>query len=71
VPQNAIQKSESGDYVFINDNGTAKKKVVTEGATYAGKTEIKSGLATGDKLVTDGSSEIEDGDKLRVLQSGN
>jgi len=71
VPQNAIQKSETGDYVFVNDNGIAKKKVVTEGATYAGKTEIKTGLVAGDKLVTDGASEIEDGDKLRVLQSGN
>lgn len=71
VPVNAIQKSEKGDFVFVNDNGTAKKKNVTEGASYAGKAEIKTGLMAGDKLITDGSSEVEDGDKVKVLQSGN
>jgi membrane fusion protein (multidrug efflux system) len=71
VPVNAIQKSEKGDFVFVNDNGTAKKKNITEGASYGGKTEIKSGLAIGDKLITDGSTEVEDGDKVKVLQSAN
>ena len=71
VPLNAIQKSESGDYVFVEENGIAKKKNVTEGASYGGKTEIKSGLAVGDKLITDGASQVEDGDKVKVLQSIN
>lgn len=71
IPVNAIQKSENGDYVFINENNIAKKKVITEGASYGGKTEIKSGLNPGDKLITEGSSEVEDGDKIKVLQSGN
>jgi membrane fusion protein (multidrug efflux system) len=71
VPAKAIQKSENGDFVFVNENGTAKKKIVKEGASYGGKTEIKSGLSTGEKLITDGASDIEDGDKVRVLQSIN
>jgi len=71
IPVNAIQKSEKGDFVFVNDNGTAKKKNITEGASYGGKTEIKSGLAIGDQLITDGSTEVEDGDKVKVLQSAN
>ena len=71
VPINAIQKSEKGDFVFVDENGFAKKRVVTEGASYGGKTEIKTGLQPGDKLITDGASEIEDGDKIRVLQKNN
>jgi len=71
VPVNAIQKSEKGDFVFVDDNGIAKKKNITEGASYGGKTEIKTGLAVGDKLITDGSTEVEDGDKVKVLQSAN
>jgi RND family efflux transporter MFP subunit len=71
VPINAIQKSENGDYVFINVNNTAKKKLVTEGASYGGNVEIKTGLNVGDKLITDGSTEVEDGDKVKVLQTGN
>jgi membrane fusion protein (multidrug efflux system) len=69
IPLNAIQKSENGDFVFVNDNGVAKKKNITEGASYGGKSEIKSGLTAGDQLITDGASEIEDGDKVKVLKS--
>jgi RND family efflux transporter MFP subunit len=71
IPVNAIQKSEAGDYVFVNDKGIAKRRNVKVGATYGGKSEILSGLTAGDQLVTNGATEIEDGDKIRVLQSGN
>jgi membrane fusion protein (multidrug efflux system) len=67
VPTKAIQKSETGDYVFININGTAKRKVVTEGAASNGMSEIKTGLAAGDVVITEGASELEDGDKVKVL----
>jgi membrane fusion protein, multidrug efflux system len=69
IPLNAVQKSEAGDYVFIADNNVAKRKNVKLGATYGGQIEILSGLASGDKLITAGGSEVEDGDKIRVLQS--
>jgi len=71
IPMNSIQKSEKGDFVFVNENGIAKKKPIIEGASYGGKTEVKTGLKPGDKLITDGSTEVEDGDKVKVLQSVN
>jgi len=71
VPVNAIQRSEAGDYVFLDQNGIAKKKAVTVGATYGGQSEILSGLSAGDQLVIQGAGDIEDGDKLKVVQSGN
>ncbi len=71
IPVKAIQKSEDGDYVFVNNSGTAKRKNVKVGATYGGQSEILSGLNAGDQLVTAGASDIEDGDKIKVLQSGN
>lgn len=69
VPVKAILKSETGDYVYLNQNGTAKKVNVKAGTTYGGSTEILSGLKNGDELVTEGATEIEDGDKIKVLQS--
>jgi membrane fusion protein, multidrug efflux system len=69
VPLNSIQKSEQGDYVFVNENGIAKRKNITEGATSGNKTEIKSGLSAGDQVITEGASELEDGDKVRILSS--
>jgi len=71
IPLKAIQKSEQGDYVFVNENGIAKKKTVKEGATYNGQTEILDGVKVGDQLITDGASDIEDGDKVKVLHTGN
>ena len=71
VPINAIQKSESGDFVFVDENGIAKKRNIKQGKSYGGKAEILEGLKENEKLVTDGSSEIEDGDKLKVLQTIN
>ncbi len=68
IPIKAIQKSESGDYVFINVNGTAKHVNIKMGGTYGGQTEILSGLKAGDQLVVEGATDIEDGDKINVVQ---
>lgn len=66
IPLNAVQRSASGDYVFVADNNTAKKKVVKLGATSGGQIEVLSGLDNGDKLITLGASEVEDGDKIKI-----
>ena len=71
IPVKAIQKSEEGDYVFVNSNGTAKRVNVKVGNTYSGNSEILSGLKSGDQLVTEGASDLEDGDKISVSKSGN
>ena len=68
VPVNAIQKSEAGDYVFLANNGAAKKVNIKSGATYGGKTEVVSGLSAGQQVITAGASDLEDGDKVKVAQ---
>ncbi|PJJ84859.1 efflux RND transporter periplasmic adaptor subunit [Mucilaginibacter auburnensis] len=68
IPLKAIQQSETGDYVFLNENGVAKRAVVTEGSISGGMAEIKSGLKAGDQVIVDGAADIEEGDKVRVLQ---
>ncbi|MDB5118314.1 MAG: efflux transporter periplasmic adaptor subunit [Mucilaginibacter sp.] len=71
IPLNSVQKSEQGDYVYVNTNGIAKRKNVTVGASYGSQAEIKSGLTTGDQVITAGASDLNDGDKVNVLQSAN
>ncbi|MDB5005901.1 MAG: czcB 2 [Mucilaginibacter sp.] len=71
IPLNAIQRSDTSIFVFVNQNSLAKKKYVKVGATYGGKTEILSGLAAGDQLVTQGAGDVEDGDKIKVINAGN
>ena len=71
VPVKSIQRSEDGDYVLVNENGIAKRKNVTVGKTYGGQSEVLTGLKAGEQLITDGASDIEDGDKVKVLQAAN
>ena len=67
VPLNAIQKSELGDYVFVDENGLAKRKLIKVGTTSGSQTEVISGLSIGDKLITTGAADVEDGDPVKVL----
>lgn len=66
LPLKAIQKSEQGQYVFIAENNLAKRVEVKTGATYKGRTEIISGVKAGDKIITEGAQDIEEGDPVRV-----
>jgi membrane fusion protein (multidrug efflux system) len=71
IPLNAIQRSDTNTFVFVNKGGIARKINVKVGNTYGGKSEILQGLQQGDELVTEGAGDIEDGDKLRVLNGSN
>jgi len=66
VPLKAVQKSEQGDYVFVAENGVAKRKEVKVGSTSGTQSEVLSGLAPGDQLITDGAADVEDGDRIKV-----
>ena len=72
IPVNAIQHSDTSSFVFVvGANGIATRQSVNVGATYGGKAEITHGLKRGQQIVTEGASEIEDGDKVRVLNAAN
>lgn len=65
VPIAAIQKSESGDFVYVAVNNVAKKVVVKTGKSYEGKVEILSGLKVGDKLITAGAQNLNEDDSVK------
>ena len=72
VPVNTVQESESGTYVFIaleqNGKTIAQKKDVVLGNNYNGNVEILSGLAAGDKIVTTGLEDLNNG---MLLETNN
>ncbi len=71
IPLNAIQRTDTTTFVFVNEGGVAKRKNVKIGATYGGKSEILSGLSAGEQLITEGAGDVEDGDKIKVLNGAN
>ena len=65
IPVNSIQKAESGDYVFIAEGGKAKRVSIQTGKVSEGKAEIISGLKSGDKVITAGIQDLNDGDVVK------
>jgi RND family efflux transporter MFP subunit len=70
VPTNVIQEDGKGDkYVYVVEGsngktGTAKKVIVTLGKSSDNVTEILSGIAANDVIVTEGVDTISEGMKL-------
>jgi len=70
VPVNTIRTVGDESFIMVaeekNGKAIAKKHKVTFGLTYNGETEIVSGLVVGDKLITVGYQELEDGDEIKL-----
>ncbi|HCL06975.1 MAG TPA: efflux transporter periplasmic adaptor subunit [Chitinophagaceae bacterium] len=68
VPVNTLQNDEKGKYVMVasKENGKliARKKVVIAGEFYGDKLEIKSGLQSGDLVITEGFQSLYDGQAI-------
>lgn len=70
VPVNVIQKMNGETFVYLAEKNktnkwVAKKAKVTLGQTYNGNTEVLEGLKEGDKLISVGYQNIEDGQALK------
>lgn len=51
LPSAAIQKDDSGRYVWVETNGALQRRSVTVGARDARITEIREGVAAGDRVL--------------------
>lgn len=72
VPMNTLQTDDKGKFVLVaaEEKGKliARKKQVEIGEIYGDKLEIKSGLAVGDKLITEGFQSVYDGQPVTISQ---
>jgi membrane fusion protein, multidrug efflux system len=67
VPINLIQKDLSNtDFILVESAGRAKKMPVKVGQMYGEKAEILSGLKTGDKIITVGFQDLNEGDAVKI-----
>lgn len=69
IPVNTIQTDEQGKYVFVmqklsNGKMIAKKKPVNMGEVFGEMAEIKTGLAVGEQLITEGYQTIYEGQQI-------
>lgn len=68
IPRNLVTNDDKGLYVFIASEGKAVKRYISNGNESGLHYEIKKGLQPGEMLVVKGSSLLEDGTKINVIQ---
>lgn len=69
VPSEAVLSSDTGSYVYLVKDGFAKKSMVETGLISGGRTEIISGVVSGDIVVIVGQSYLKDGESVRIVNS--
>lgn len=71
VPNGAIQKDKGKPYVFVIQNGVAKKRAITLGKAGDSSTLVSSGLAPGDVIVAANTPGLLDGAKVTPMPSSS
>jgi RND family efflux transporter MFP subunit len=72
LPTVAVQRSQSGNYVFVVKDGVAKVQPVKVDRTLQGQSVIVEGLSGGEDVVVDGQLLLSDGTRVepRVRKAG-
>ncbi len=69
LPLNLVQKDNNGEYVLVataeNENYYVRKKPIETGQVYNGLAEIIKGLETGEKVITGGYLNLDEGEPVR------
>jgi membrane fusion protein, multidrug efflux system len=67
VPRAALIGSIDNAQVYVVTGDSVKLKELVAGKVFANTVEVVSGLANGDRVVTNGQINLSDGDKVTVL----
>jgi multidrug efflux pump subunit AcrA (membrane-fusion protein) len=67
APQGAVNMGIDDVYIFLNDNGKARKVSVVQGYVSNDRVEIKGNIKEGDELITEGSFKLSDGSKVKTV----
>jgi RND family efflux transporter MFP subunit len=64
VPSEAVQRSQSGDFVFLVRDGKAHIQPVVVTRTFEGSSVLASGLSGGEEVVVDGQLLLSEGTRV-------
>jgi multidrug efflux pump subunit AcrA (membrane-fusion protein) len=69
VPFYSVISRNGEQYVFIEEEGTAKKRKVQLGIMEKWMVQITAGLNPGDKLLIEGHRDVEDNQKVKIIKT--
>lgn len=68
IPKVLVEKDANGNnFVYVEENGIAKKKYIQIGRTSSLDVEVLDGLKIGDHLIVEGRNLIEEGSIVKVM----
>lgn len=68
VPEEAIVPREDGDWVFVVEEETARRRRVRVGQRLPGRVELLEGVVPGDTVVTAGQQKLAEGAPVRIIE---
>lgn len=68
IPEQAVMVRGSEQYVFVAEDGIARRVSVTLGSRMPGRVEIAQGLTPEDLVVVTGQDRLSSGDRIRLLE---
>lgn len=72
VPDKALSRGLQGTYAFVlQSDGTVKRRPVQAAFVTSGQAAILDGISVGDRVVTDGTSRIDDGTRVTATDKSN
>jgi membrane fusion protein (multidrug efflux system) len=69
VPLFSVISRNKEQFVYVEENGAARKKPVQIGFLEGWQVLITDGLQAGDKVIVEGHRSVEDGQKVKVVKS--
>lgn len=67
IPVAVIQKTANGNMVYVVEGNKAKAVAIQAGKNSNGLVEVLSGLKPGDKVVTEGFEDLDDGAPITIM----
>ncbi|MDR3332743.1 MAG: efflux RND transporter periplasmic adaptor subunit [Synergistaceae bacterium] len=64
LPESALNSGSSGYYIFVDEDGTAKRRDVVTGIRQGNSMQITSGVSPGESVIVFGGSNLNDGDMV-------
>ncbi|MBW1634948.1 MAG: efflux RND transporter periplasmic adaptor subunit [Deltaproteobacteria bacterium] len=69
VPFYSVISRNEEQFVYIEEDGAARKRVVQLGIMEKWSVQITEGLHPGDKLLVEGHRDVEDGQKVKIVHT--
>ncbi|MEO7773995.1 MAG: efflux RND transporter periplasmic adaptor subunit [Steroidobacteraceae bacterium] len=69
IPEEALVPEQSKQFVYVVQDGKARKREVQIGLRQPGRVEVSAGLTVGEIIVTEGTQKIREGSTVRELQA--